>query len=191
MAPFERLQELWQAQRGPAVSAEDSFRLMRSLQEYGRRQNYINAAKTAIILAVLTFSAAHSPISSPVVAGLVVVGAAAAALLIREWRSQRAIARLDFSAPSLVFVSSAIERLKAQRDPCRRYYWPFMGALVLGMNLMLTGTHRLWLRIIASGLPFLAFELGSRLRRKRFEVECRPLLNQLSAMRSAIEERVE
>jgi hypothetical protein len=190
MAQFEKLQELWQQQGGSAVPAADAARLARSMSAYGRRQKWVNIGKTAIVSAVLAWTIGQTPLSPRAIAGFSLVAIAAAALIVREFRSQRALTKLDFGAPSLGFVRETIARLNDQRDSCRRYYWPFMGSIVIGMNLMLTGTHRWWLRAIASGLPFLAFELGLWVRRKRFDLECRPLLDQLSAMRSALEERV-
>ena len=191
MAQFEQLQDLWQGQQGPAVSAEDTLRLTRSLRSYDRRQRWISAAKTLIVGAVLAGSMERSKGSAAALAGLALVGLAAGALIIREWRDQRAIARLDFGTPSVGFIRSAMGKLTAQRDPWRRYYWPFMGTLVIAMNLMLTGKHRVWTRVASSAVPFLAYEFGMWVRRKRFELECRPLLDQLSAMRSALEERGE
>ena len=45
MAQFEKLQELWQGQAGPAVSPADIAALTHSLRAYGRRQNWINSGK--------------------------------------------------------------------------------------------------------------------------------------------------
>jgi hypothetical protein len=189
MAQFDKLQELWQQQGGPAVSDADAARLARSMSAYGRRQTWINSGKAVVVAAVLALAIVPMPLSPRVIAGFSLVAIAAAALIVREFRSQRALAKLDFGAPSLGFVRETIARLNDQRDACRRYYWPFMASMVIGMNLMLTGTHRWWLRGLASGLPFLAFEFGMWVRRRRFELECRPLLDQLSAMRHALEER--
>lgn len=189
MAQFDKLQELWQQQCGPSVSASDTTQLARSMRAYRRRQTWINVAKTVVIAAVFAGTISRSRLTPWAIAGFALIGLAAAALLIREFRSQRAMARLDFGAPSLGFVRETIARLNDRRESIRRYYWPMMGSMVIGLNLILTGTHRLWPRILASGLPFLAFELGMRVRRRRFDVECRPLLDQLSAMRSALEDR--
>ncbi len=191
MAEFEKLQELWQRQEPPPISVDDTERLTRSLTAYGRRQYVINIVKAILVAAVLAWSINHAQPSARVVAGYSLIGVAAAVLLIREWRSQRVISRLEFDQPSLGFVRSTIDRLHEQRDPARRYYWPFVASVVIGMNLMLAETHRLWLRLIASGLPFMAFELGMWVRRKRFDLECRPLIDQLDAMRSALEERAD
>jgi hypothetical protein len=191
MAQFDQLQDLWQGQAGPAVSPEEALRVARSVRGYARRQRLIGAGKAVVIAAVLAGSIVRSQGNVPAIAGLALVGLAAAALLIRDWRDQRALERLDFSAPSVGFVRATIGRLLAQRDPFRRYYWPFMGAAVLATNLALAQTHRLWLRVVFSGLPFVAFEAGLWVRRKRFEAECRPVIDQLSALRSALEERPE
>ena len=53
MAQFEKLQELWQGQSGPAVSALDAAVLTRSLRAYGRRQQWVNSAKVVAVASVL------------------------------------------------------------------------------------------------------------------------------------------
>ena len=61
------------------------------------------------------------------------------------------------------------------------------------MNLDVSEARRLlWLRA-ASPRRFrsAAYELGMWVRRKRLEGECRPLIEQLSAMQAALEERFE
>ena len=191
MAEFEKLQELWQRQEAPAAPAGDAERIARSLRTYTRRQYAINVVKAILVAAVLAWSIGRTQPSTRVIAGYALIGLAALVLLVREWRSQNAISRLEFHQPSVGFVRSTIDRLREQRDSHRRYYWPFMASVVIGMNLMLAGSHRLWVRLAASGLPFVAFELGLWIRRKRFDLECRPLIDQLSAMRSALEERAD
>jgi hypothetical protein len=191
MVEFERLQELWQRQEASAVPSADAENLTRSLRAYARRQYTVNIVKAILLAAVLGWMIGRLQPSLRVIAGWGLIAIASAVLLAREWRSQRALSRLEFHKPSLGFVESTIGRLQEQRDPRRRIYWPFMASMVVSMNLMLAGTHRLWVRVVASGLPFLAFELGMWIRRKRFELECRPLLDQLASMRSALEERVD
>jgi hypothetical protein len=191
MAHFEKLQDLWQRQGQAPDTRVDAERLMRSVQAYGRRQLYVNATKTLLIAAVLGWGASGVRASARGIAGLALVGCTAAILLLREWRMQRAISRLEFGAPSLGFVRSTMDRLYDHRDAHRRMYWPFMAVVVVGVNLMISGAARWWMRALASSLPFVAFELGMWVRRKRFELECRPLLDRLSAMRSALEERGE
>jgi hypothetical protein len=187
MAQFEKLQELWQGQASPAVSAGEIAAMTRSLHAYGRRQRWVIGGKVLLICAILGWSLArvHRPNQ---VAGLLVVAAAAGVVLTLEWRGQRRIAQLDFTAPSLGFVNGAIDRLRAQVNPFRRVYWPFVAAIVLGMNLMLGSARHIGWRLFASALPFGAVEFGLWIRRKRLTAECRPLLNQLAAMQAAIEE---
>jgi len=191
MAQFEKLQDLWQRQSVAPALEVDAERLARSVQAYARRQAYVNVAKALVIAIVLAWSFSRVPATPRVVAGLAIVALAAGVMLVREWRMQRAIARLEFGAPSLGFVRSTMDRLYRQHDAHQRLYWPFIGSMVLGLNLILSSTARLWERALLSGLPFFAFELGMWLRRKRFEMECRPLIERLSAMRSSLEERAE
>jgi hypothetical protein len=188
MAQFEKLQELWQAQAAPPVRVEDTLHVTRSLREYGRRQSVINTVKTLIVMAILTWSATRFPATPRPIVGFALIGLASLSLIVRDWRTQRDIARSDFSAPSLRFIEERIARLKEQRDPYRRYYWAVMAAVVMGMNLA-DESHRWWVRLPFSALPFLGFEAGMWVRRKRFEAECLPLIEKLSAMRRSFEER--
>jgi hypothetical protein len=190
MTRFEDLQELWQGQPGPAVASADIAALTRSLHIYGQRQKWVFGGKLLAVSSILGWSLArcHRPNQ---IAGLVLVGVAAAMLLTVELRNQRRISKLDFTAPSLPFVRGAIATLKGQINPFRRVYWLFMATVVLSMNLVLGSAPPIWVRLIASSLPFGGVELGLWVRRKRLADECRPLLQQLSAMQAALEERCE
>jgi hypothetical protein len=190
MTRFEHLQDLWQAQAGPAVSGADIAALTRSLHIYGRRQRWVFGGKVLAVSSILVWGLArcHRPNQ---IAGLLLVGVAAAMLLTLEWRNQRRISKLDFTAPSLPFVRRAIATLQAHTNPFRRVYWLFMAIVILSMNLVLGSAPPIWVRLIASSLPFGGVELGLWVRRKRLAAECRPLLEQLSAMQAALEERCE
>jgi hypothetical protein len=187
MARFEQLQELWQAQPElPPAHLDDVKPLLRA---YGRRQTWIHAGKTVLVAGLLTFCFMRAG-SSPVrISGILLVAIAAASMLIRDWRSQQAIARADFAAPSAGFVNATIDRLLEQRTVRRSYYWVLLGVAILAENLMLTGTRRLWPRIVSSLVPFAALEAGLWVRRRRFDHECAPLLEQLRAVKTALEGR--
>src|SRR4051812_27734317 len=122
MTRFEELQGLWQAQTGPAVSPDKIATLTRSLQNYGQRQKWIIAGKGLLVSAILGWALSRCRLPNQI-AGLLLVGVAAGMLLILEWRNQRRISRLDFTAPSLSFVKDASDRLIAQLRPVRRVYW--------------------------------------------------------------------
>jgi len=187
MARFEQLQELWQAQPElPPAHLDDVKPLLRA---YRRRQTWINGGKTlavAALLALCFYQARTSPVR---IAGVGLVAIAAGLMLARDWQSQRAIGRADFAAPSAGFVNATIDRLLEQRNVRRSYYWTLVAAAILGENLMLSGTHRLWLRVVSSLAPFGAVELGLWVRRRRFDYECAPLLQRLRAAKSALEDR--
>jgi hypothetical protein len=187
MAQFEQLQELWQAQPElPAAHLDDVKPLLRA---YGRRQSWINAGKAILAGSILTACFLQARSSPLRMSGVVLIAIAAALLLIRDWRSQRAIGRSDFAAPSAGFVNATIERLLEQRNVRRSYYWTLLGATVIGENLILSGAHRLWPRLVASLAPFAAVEAGLWVRRRRFDYECAPLLEQLRAAKAALEDR--
>jgi hypothetical protein len=195
MAEFEKLQELWQHQRQRRMPAVDAEGMTRSLAKYARRQSRINFAKVSVVAMIIGFEVAHLHPSAMTVAGLLMIAAMASILLAIDWRGQRAIARLNFAEPTEAFVRSAIDRLMEQREPFRKYYWPFLLSIVGGMNLMFlgaTGGHasagRYALQIGFSALAFGAYEMGRRFRIRRFEAECRPLVERLLEMRAALEE---
>ena len=104
MARFEELQELWQGQAGPRRverrnrGADPVAAALRTATEVGFRRQGAGGLGDARVGASRR---CHRPNQ---IAGLLLVGVAAAVLLIVEWRSQRRIARLDFTAPSLPFV---------------------------------------------------------------------------------------
>ena len=190
MTRFEDLQGLWQGQAGPAVSPADIAALTRSLHRYGRRQRWVFGGNVLLVSSILgwSFTRCREPNQ---IAALLLVTLAVAVVLSLEWRNQGRIARLDFTAPTLGFVNATMDRLAAQSNPFRRLYWPFIGTVVIAMNLMLGASHRIGLRLLASALPFGACELGLWFRRKRMAAECRPLLRQLAAMQAALGERFE
>jgi hypothetical protein len=190
MAQFKELQELWQGQAGPPVSADEIAILTRCLRSYGRRQYWINSAKLVLSSTLLGWCMFRSQDSISAMAGVLLIAVAVAAMLTQDWRNQREIARLDFSAPSLGFVRGAIDRLMQQRDPFRQLQWPALGAIVIGVNLILEHSRPM-LRISESLLPFAGYQAGMWVRRKRFEAECRPLIRQLQSMQAALEERYE
>lgn len=190
MAQFEKLQDLWQRQPAAATPAIDAGQVARMLRAYSRRQAYVIAAKVVVVAAVLSWGFTRAEPSPRALAGFAFVIAGAAILLVREVRGQQAIARLEFGAPAKGFVRSTMDRLYRQHAEARRAYWPFMVSMVIGLNLILSTTARLWARALASSLPFFAFELGMWVRRKRFEAESRPLVEQLMKLRSAFEDDV-
>jgi hypothetical protein len=132
------------------------------------------------------------------VASILLVAVVGAVILYVDWRSQRTLSRLDFTGASLDFVRHAIAELEKQREPFRRYYWPFLGTLAVGESLLYAFTGHpasLWERIVwqllAALLPFAAYELGRRVRARRFQSECLPLIAQLRAIEESLEEKTE
>jgi len=195
MGQFEQLQELWQQQPQPRMAPVDGEALTRAFARYGRRQDWINIAKIVAIATVMVWELAHLRRSALSLAGLAMVAAVAATLVAIDWRSQRVISRLNFAEPSAAFVRTTIGRLMEQRDPFRKYCWPFMLTMVAAMNLMFwstLGSNPTWSKyawhFIGSGMPFPAYAVGRRFRIQRFEAECRPLVDRMVRMLEALEE---
>jgi hypothetical protein len=197
MVRFEDLQDLWQHQQPPA-GRTDTASLTRALSRYGRRQTWIFLAKLAAVVAVIGWQIAQSRGSFWALCGVALTAALAMVLLAVDWRNQRAISQLNFAEPSVEFVRNAMERLMEQREPFRKYYWPLMFFVVGAINLILgdlpdsiTPLRRLAWHVICSALPFAGYEVGRRVRIRRFEAECRPLVDRLTALEHALEERSE
>jgi hypothetical protein len=196
MAAFEELQTLWQQQR-PLDVATDTASLTKDLRTYGRRQHWISLAKLVVVSAVIVWELEHVR-SYWVLWGLAVVTVLAFVLLATEWRNQRSIARLNFTSPTTGFVRNAIERIMEQREPFGKYYWPFMLSMVgvlnaIDLNLPRTMplVRRLASHVVSTTLPFVAYELARRVRTRRFEAECLPLVERLTALQRELEERSE
>jgi hypothetical protein len=196
MAEFEQLQHLWQAQRSPLLTAMEAAPLSEALRRFSRRQHWIIAFKVLLVGGILGqafYQLANR--SAGTIGGLVLVGAGSLWAVIADWRGQRAISRLNFAEPSAAFLRTAIEKIRRQWDPFGPHYWPFLACMVAGMNLMFldsmqskTPVMRLLWHSFGTALPFAGYEIGLRLRRRRFEVQCRPLLDRLIDMKAGLEE---
>jgi Flp pilus assembly protein TadB len=196
MARFEELQTLWQSQRQPALGAAEAARLTRGVRGYERRQFWIYLVKLALVGSIIGWMLLRTHGAAPVVAGVLLIAAAASVLLVVDWRARRSLTRLDFSGASLDFVRRAIAELEKQRDPFRRYYWLFLGSFAIATNVFFAATghpRTIWLRVawhaFGTVAPFAGFELGRRVRYKRFEHECLPLIAQLRAVERSLAER--
>jgi hypothetical protein len=201
MAPFDELQSLWQSQQAPAAVApeREAVSLAQAFRRYGRRQDAINIGKF-VLLALQLFLVVgrlrHDPLQ---MFGLTLADCSAVYFILSEWRSQRAIARLNFAAPSRDFVRNAIARLTAQRHPFKgRQMFIMMGGFWLGCTAMLVaglkemGLTKFLIREAAiTVLPFVLVPFGNYLRAKRWNHECRPLVERLTALLEATQERSE
>ena len=193
MTQFEELQQLWQRQAPRSMPLCDAAALSSAFQRYGRRHDLINVGKVIVMACQLVFLVSqlrHRPLA---LFGACLADFSALLFLVSDWRTQRAIARLNFAAPSVAFLRSALARLNAQRNPFRRReFYIAMGGFWVGCNLMFASP---WPRISLSraltaltfttATPFLIYGLGRWIRGKRFDKECRPLIERLeSALRS-------
>jgi hypothetical protein len=183
-APIQRLCFAW---LNGALS--DAFR------RYGRRHDLIYFGKTILIACQLIFLVVllrHRPLA---LFGACVADFGAILFMVSDWRSQRAIARLNFAAPSVEFLRSAIARLYAQRNPfCTREFYIAMGGVWIGCSLILashwpqeTLSSLLPGFALITALPFAAYALGRWMRDKRFEKQCRPLIHRLEAVLETME----
>jgi len=198
MAPFDELQVLWQNQPTKTVPRIDPAQFAGEFRRYGRRQDIINTAKAILLTAVVVDAVVfgrHKPIILFAVCLMLFSGVLA---LIAEWRNQRAIAAFDFSAPSVEFVRSAITRLQQQRNPLHtREYGILFAAVLVGYNLIVlssygrsTMTERVVGHTIGLVLPGCIYVLARYIRARRWESECRPLVNRLTVLLETLEERI-
>ena len=161
-----------------------------AFRRYGRRHDLINLGKVIVIACQLIFLVAqlrHRPLA---LFGACLADFSAILFLVSDWRTQRAIARLNFAAPSVEFLRSAIARLDAQRNPLRsarvlhRDGW-CLGRLQSDVRQSLAAALFLPSCLprspFTSATPFAAYAFGRWLRGKRFEKECRPLIDRLES----------
>jgi hypothetical protein len=188
MARLEELQQLWQSQPQPAVAAVDSHGMKAALHRFGRRQNLVYSVKAVLVVWLVWFCLSWVELSALTLAGAAILLAGALSLLITDWRNQLGIARLDFTKPSAGFVDSLLERLRDPNAPFRRLFWLHMIPLCVGIN-MLFAAHSLLTHAAATLGPFAGYALGMKIRSKRYAAEYRPIIERLTAMKMALEER--
>jgi hypothetical protein len=196
MAPFDELQALWQSQAAVAARAFDPTALATEFRRFGRRQDIINASKS--VLVVFAFVQTVEMFPSRPLAGisLMLILCTATLALIVEWRIQRSIARLNFTAPSLDFVRGSIARLQAQRNPYHTpAYLTMFAAVLIGYNVLtlanwprLTIERRILSHAVATASPAILYVFGRWVRAKRWNAEYRPLIERLSVLLETLEE---
>jgi hypothetical protein len=196
MVQFEELQQLWQSQRQPEMAVVDSRGMTHALRRFGRRQNYINAAKVALVAWQTWFCLSRLGLSVLTVVGQAIFLAGVIHMLTTDWRNQLGIARLDFTKPSVGFVDSVLDRLRDPNAPFRRRFWLHAILIGGGANLLLaarwaasTPQHRIVAHFTAMVAPIAAYALGLQIRSKRYALEYRPLMQRLTAMKKALEEQ--
>ena len=178
MAQFDELQTLWQTQPSAATPPFDPAPLSGAFRRFGRRQDIINVAKFAIVIwaVVRCFTAFRDrPLTSVALGGILL---SAAVALVAEWRIQRGIARLNFTAPSIDFVRAAVARLHAQRNPYHtRAYLFLFTAIFAAYNLItyaawqrLTVERRILLHGLASISPIILYAFVADVERRRLWV---------------------
>jgi hypothetical protein len=195
MAQFEEFQQLWRHQPQFSMLLGEAAALRHAFRRYGRRNDAIYLGKAAVIasLSILLVSLLrHRPLAA---FGACLAVSSGLLFLVSDWRTQRAIACLNFASPSVEFLRSAIGRLEAQRDPFHtRQFRVAWGGFWIGCNLIFADKWSLmkpWLALAvlacAIAAHFAAYGSARRVRAKRFEKECRPLIDRLAAMLETME----
>src|ERR1035438_4418945 len=168
MARFEELQELWQSQPAQPPVGFDLRGLTEELRRFGRRQNWINGIKVAVLAYALVRLTMPSRGAPWAVCGTLLMSAGLATYLVLDWRNQIGLSRLDFSSPSVEFIRQAQERLQHQLNPMRRVFWLLVVSVGGGFNLILLARHgatlaqRIEEHLFATALPFAAYRSEER-----------------------------
>jgi hypothetical protein len=190
MAEFEDFQQLWRRQPQCPTLLGEAAALRHAFRRYGRRNDVIYLGKAIVLASLLIFILSllrHRPLAAFGVSLAVFSGVL---FLISDWRTQRAIARLNFASPSVEFLRSAIARLEAQRDPFHtREFRIGWGGLWIGCILMFADKWSLMSPSLAVAVlacviaaQFAAYASARRVRTQRFEKECLPLIHRLESM---------
>ncbi|MCU1235377.1 MAG: hypothetical protein JWP63_3344 [Candidatus Solibacter sp.] len=185
MPSFEDLQTLWQKQPVRRVSAKQAAELTTAFRRYGRRNDIINSTKLLIVATQLVILTGYLRQRPMMLFGACVAIFSALFFLFRDWRNQRAVARLNFADPSTEFLHAALARLNALREPyhTREFYITLAGAFI-GVNLMLES----WAgHLFALAIPFGIYALARFVRGRRFARECQPLIDRLTAALKTME----
>jgi hypothetical protein len=199
MARFEELQQLWQHQPERGFSRGDAAELTHAFRRYGRRNDWIGAAKIVVIAVQLCFLVSvfrHRPLT---LFGACIMDFSAIYFMLYDWRNQRAIACMDFAAPSVEFVRAAIARLNAQRNPFhgREFrialtgFWIGCAIMVAGRWSKMVYPESLLFIAMLLVMPFAGFAFGRWVRAKRFQNECRPLIDRLEQVLITMQEPME
>jgi hypothetical protein len=197
MVEFDELRQLWQKQAQPETAmALDGRAMTEVMRRFHRRQTVINCVRAASLVFMAIWVPLKSNMALHVIVGIALIAIGATIYLTDDWRNQLGIARLDFTKPSADFVESSLQRLNDMRYPFRRTFWTFMITLVVGFNVLWWSPahHNSLFRTVvahsnATAFPFLAYWLGARIREKRFDMECRPIVEKLLSMKQALAER--
>jgi len=197
MAPFEELQYLWQSQTALTPPRADGAALAEAFRRYGRRQDIFNIVRVALLAAVFANAVVSTWRRPLVLFAVTLVVLCGALALIAQWRKQRAIARLEFSAASVEFVRDAIARLNAQRNPfhTREFVILFAAAIVGYQLIALAAWHKMtlperWMAHAgALAGPGAIYMFGRWVRARRWKADCAPLVGRLRGLLRTMEER--
>lgn len=197
MVEFDELRQLWQKQAQPETAmALDGRAMGEVLRRFHRRQTVINCVRAASLVFMVIWAPLKAHMMPHVIVGIALIAIGATIYLTDDWRNQLGIARLDFTKPSADFVESSLQRLNDMRYPFRRTFWAFLITLVVGFNVLWWNPAHdtsLFRTVVvhsnATAFPFLAYWLAAKIRAKRFDMECRPILEKLLSMKQALAER--
>ena len=199
MARFEDLQQLWQHQPERGFTRHHAAELATAFGQYARRTDRIGIAKVAVMAAQLYFLISafhHRPVT---LFGACLLDFSALYFMLVDWRKRRAIARLDFAAPSVAFVREAIRRLNAQRNPfhTREFriavtgFWIGCALIVAGKWPSMRYPGNLLFAAMILVMPFAGFAIGRWARARRFHSESRPLIERLEQVLATMQEPTE
>ena len=200
MARFEELQQLWQGQPQPepqAVVAE-SRGMAAALRRFRRRQYVFSGIKLTVIVWLAAFLLSRLGVSVLTVLGVGLLLAGMINPTVSDWRNQSAIARLDFTRPSVGFLDATLGRLRDPNAPFRRAGWMGIAMVAAGANLIFAAqwaTETLGSSIASHAavtlVPFAAFAFGLKVRATRYAMEYKPLMERLAAMKADLEGRAQ
>jgi hypothetical protein len=186
MPSFEDLQTLWQQQPVRLATPAQAVALTGAFRRYGRRQNILYSLKLVVVavqLAILVISLRHRPY---MLLGACLADFSALLFLIRDWRAQHAVARLNFTDASTEFLHESLNRLQALRYPFRtREFYIALGGTFIGVNIMLAGN---WLsHALTIPMPYVVYQLARFIRVRRFEHEAQPLIDRIGVLLRTLE----
>lgn len=198
---MQNLGVLWQNYE-PLISIRDNFDLkdtdiINKLKKLEKKQVRINLVKTfgvGIMLIFLCYSLLSLPeVSLMIKIALGWICCSVFISMVLYWKKQYNSSKLQFIENSLEFIEKTIIQLKSQKQIITHLLPALVVCMIIGINLIyfdllkdLVIGNRIFSHLIISFLFLIILFFGIRIRKKRYDNEYKPLVNELESIKSEL-----
>lgn len=195
MNELNDLQNIWQSGKSDIkhISKEqvpgDLIQKLKKLQSFQDRINKIKVLFIAIVLLQLGYTFYDNHITSVTTyVGLGIFVISIVLFLTTYLRNQFNIRKVDFTAPSMEFATTAIQMLEKQNAIFKQPFLIFCILLTIGSNTLLaglisSGDNRLLFHVSNTLILAFAMFMGYKIRMWRIKKEVTPIIDELKALR--------